>query len=75
MLIAGRNILVEKSTRFSEYQLNPADFDERRTAARRSDRVMYRDTDKGMRYYVKEGDTRVVSDKATKSAKAISASV
>ncbi len=32
---------------------------------------MYRDTDKGMRYYVKEGDTRVVSDKATTSAKAM----
>jgi hypothetical protein len=32
---------------------------------------MYRDTDQGMRYYVKEGDTRVVSDKATTSAKAM----
>ena len=71
MLVAGRNILVEKATRFSEYQLNPADFEARRVEARRSDRVMYRDTDKGMRYYVKEGDTRVVSDKATTSAKAM----
>ena len=71
VLIAGRNILVEKATRFSEYQLNPADFEARRVEARRSDRVMYRDTDKGMRYYVKEGDTRVVSDKATTSAKAM----
>ena len=65
VLVAGRNILVEKATRFSDYQLNPADFEARRVEARRSDRVMYRDTDKGMRYYVKEGDTRVVSDKAT----------
>ena len=71
VLVAGRNILVDKTTRFSEYQLNPADFEARRTEARRSDRVMYRDTDKGMRYYVKEGDTRVVSDKATTSAKAM----
>jgi hypothetical protein len=71
VLVAGRNILVEKTTRFSEYQLNPADFEARRLEARRSDRVMYRDTDKGMRYYVKEGETRVVSDKATTSAKAM----
>jgi hypothetical protein len=71
VLVAGRNILVEKTTRFSEYQLNPGDFEARRLEARRSERVMYRDTDKGMRYYVKEGDTRVVSDKATTSAKAM----
>jgi hypothetical protein len=71
VLVAGRNILVDKTTRFSEYQLNPADFEARRTEARRSERVMYRDTDKGMRYYVKDGDTRVVSDKATTSAKAM----
>jgi hypothetical protein len=71
VLIAGRNILVEKATRFGTYELNPPDFDERRTAARQSDRVMYRDTDKGMRYYVKEGEKRVISDKATTSAKAM----
>ena len=71
VLVAGRNILVEKTTRFSEYELNPADFETRRQTARQSDRVMYRDTDKGMRYYVKEGGTRVVSDKATTSAKAM----
>jgi hypothetical protein len=71
VLVAGRNILVEKTTRFSEYQLNPGDFEARRAEARRSDRIMYRDTDKGMRYYVKAGDTRVVSDKATTSAKAM----
>ena len=71
VLVAGRNILVEKTTRFSAYELNPPDFEARRSEARRSDRVMYRDTDKGMRYYVKQGDTRVVSDKATTSAKAM----
>ena len=71
VLVAGRNILVEKTTRFSDYQLNPSDFEARRHEARGSDRIMYRDTDKGMRYYVKEGETRVVSDKATTSAKAM----
>ena len=71
VLVAGRNILVEKTTRFSSYELNPEGFEARRTEARRSDRIMYRDTSKGMRYYIKEGDTRVVSDKATTSAKAM----
>ena len=33
--------------------------------ARESDRVMYRETDRGLRYYVKEGGVRVVSDRAT----------
>jgi hypothetical protein len=32
---------------------------------------MYRDTDRGIRYYVKEGDGRVVSDRATTKAKAM----
>ncbi len=30
VLVAGRNILVEKTTRFSDYQLNPGDFEARR---------------------------------------------
>ena len=71
VLIAGRNILVEKSARFTGYELNPADFAARRVEARRSNRVMYRETDRGMRYYVKEGDTRVVSERATTGAKAM----
>jgi hypothetical protein len=29
VLIAGRNILVEKVSRFSDYQLNPGDFEAR----------------------------------------------
>ena len=41
VLVAGRNILVEKTTRFSEYQLNPGDFEARRArgAAQRSHHV------------------------------------
>jgi hypothetical protein len=71
VLIAGRNLLVEKRSHFSDYELNPVDFAGRRLEARRSDRVMYRETDRGMRYYVKEGDERIVSDKATTRAKAM----
>lgn len=71
VLIAGRNILVEKSSTFRDYELNPSDFGGRRLEARRGSRIMYRETDRGIRYFVKEGDTRVVSDRATTSAKAM----
>jgi hypothetical protein len=70
VLIAGRNLLVERHMAFSGYDVNPADFVARRQAARQSDRIMYRETDQGARYFVKEGDTRVVSDVATTYAKA-----
>ena len=71
VLIAGRNILVEKASRFSGYELNPEDFGARRLEARRGERIMYRDTARGVRYYVKEGDDRVVSERATTRAKAM----
>jgi hypothetical protein len=71
VLIAGRNILVEKSSSFRDYELNPSDFAGRRLEARRGARIMYRDTDRGIRYFVKEGDTRVVSERATTRAKAM----
>lgn len=71
VLIAGRNILVEKIARFADYELNPADFASRRLEARRGDRIMYRETDLGTRYYVKEGETRIVSERATMRAKAM----
>ncbi len=47
MLIAGRNLLVEKSVAFSDFRVNGADFDRRGQAARGSDRIMYRETDRG----------------------------
>jgi hypothetical protein len=75
MMIAGRNLLVEKSVTFADFQLNPLDFDQRRNEARRSDRVMYRETDRGLRYFVKEGETRVVSERATRTARAMAMGV
>jgi hypothetical protein len=75
MLIAGRNLLVEKSVVFTGFHVNPADFDGSRAEARRSDRIMYRETDRGLRYYIKEGDTRVVSDRSTRSARAMAMGV
>ena len=74
-LIAGRNLLVEKEVRFSDFQVDSPDFVELRETARRSDRVMYRDTDQGLRYFVRRGDTRVISDEGTKSATAMAMGV
>ena len=71
VLIAGRNLLVEKSVDFSDFRVNIDDFDRERASARESNRVMYRETDRGLRYYVKEGGQRVVSDRPTNHAKAM----
>ncbi len=71
MLIAGRNLLVEKRVIFSDFQVNDERFAEARLAARRSDHVMYRETDRGLRYYIKDGDTRVVSERATRTVRAM----
>src|SRR5207237_6584963 len=70
VLIAGRNLLVEKSVEFSDFHVNACDFDRERASAREGDRVMYRETDRGLRYYVKEDGTRVVSERPTNHAKA-----
>jgi len=75
VLIAGRNLLVEKAVVFSDYRLNTTDFTERRQSARSSDRIMYRETDAGLRHYVKEHGTRVVSDTVTTRAKAMAMGV
>jgi hypothetical protein len=75
VLIAGRNILVEKTIRFSDFAVNSESFAQARASARASDAVMYRDTDEGLRYYVKENGERVVSDRPTMHAKAMAMGV
>lgn len=69
-LIAGRSVLIEREVRLSDFALNASDFDRERNAARESNRIMYRDTDEGVRYLVKQGETRVVSNRMTTSARA-----
>lgn len=75
MLIAGRNILVEKIVAFEDFRVNDPGFDEARTLARRGERIMYRETDRGLRYYVKQGTERVVSERATRTARAMAMGV
>lgn len=69
-LIAGRSVLIEREVRLSDFVLNASEFDRERSAARASNRIMYRDTDDGVRYLVKQGETRVVSNQMTTSARA-----
>ena len=75
MLIAGRNLLVEKQVVFSDFRVNDGRFDEERQQARLGDAIMYRDTDLGLRHLVKRGNERVVSDKVTTSGKALAVGV
>jgi hypothetical protein len=69
-MIAGRNLLVERDALLRDIQVNAESFAGTRTEARRGPHIMYKDTDRGLRYYVKQGDTRVVSDHPTTKAKA-----
>ncbi len=71
VMLAGRSLMVERRLTFRDFQLNPADFDTQRQAAHTSDHVMYRDTDRGVRYLVKRNGERVVDDRTTKSATAL----
>jgi hypothetical protein len=71
MLVAGRNLLVERQVQFSKVAINPANFEAQRAAARGRDNIMYKDTDAGLRNFVKRAGTRVVEDRPTKSAKAL----
>ena len=71
VLIAGRNLLVEKSVAFGDFHVNMETFDHDRASARESDRVMYRETPNGLRYFVKQQGVRVVSDRPTNRAKAM----
>jgi hypothetical protein len=75
MLIAGRNLLVEKRVVFEQARVNDPAFEQERQSARASDRIMFRETDAGLRYYVNEDGVRVVSDRPTLSAKAMAMGV
>jgi hypothetical protein len=69
--IAGRNLLVTRNVDFTAFRVNVALFAEERQQARKSDDIMYRDTDKGLRQLVKQGAERVVSDTVKANAKAL----
>jgi hypothetical protein len=70
VMIAGRNLLVERDVILRDIRVNAESFAGERTEARRGPHVMYKDTERGLRYFVKQGDERVVSDRPTMKAKA-----
>jgi len=71
VLIAGRNLLVEKESRFRDFRINSPDFEQSREQARASEHIMLKDTDDGLRYFVKRGGRRQVVEEFTPSAKAL----
>jgi hypothetical protein len=71
ILMAGRNILVEKTVAFTDFEVNTPGFEDARKEARGSTHVMYRETDHGLRYFVKEGEKRVISERPTRSIRAL----
>jgi hypothetical protein len=75
VLVAGRNLLVEKDVTFSGFLVNDAGFGAIRDAARASDRIMFRETAAGLRYYVKVGDHRVINESPTSRVKALAMGV
>ena len=62
ILIAGRNLLLEKEQWFSDFRIDAPEFELERQAARGGPQIMFRETDLGVRYLVKRGLERVVSD-------------
>jgi hypothetical protein len=71
VVIAGRNLLVTRNVDFSGFRINEPTFGDDRDQARRSDDIMYRDTDHGLRNLIKQGNERVVSDRLKTSARAL----
>lgn len=71
MLIAGRNLMVERGIKFDAFQLNPADFETQRAGARGGNNIMYRDTNAGLRYLAKKDGERVIQEATTSAAAAL----
>jgi hypothetical protein len=69
--IAGRNLLVTRNVDFTAFRVNEPGFAEERQRARQTDDIMYRDTDKGLRHLVKQGNERVVSNTVKNTGKAL----
>ncbi len=75
MLIGGRNLLVERIVRFSDFEVNSPSFAERRAASRAGDNIMFRDTDQGLRNFAKRGDQRVVEENPAAAFRALAVGV
>ncbi len=75
VLVAGRNLLVEKTIDFSDFRVNDEEFERRRASANESRNVMLKETANGLRYYNLENGRRVISDRATVDVRAMAMGV
>ena len=69
--VAGRNLLLERSYRFSDFVINNSTIDDAITAARVGDNPMYRDTDQGLRKLTKVDNERVLQLEAESRMKSV----
>ncbi len=68
---AGRNFILQKTYRFSEYAINMPEFDGALAAAHASDVPMYRETEAGLRTLRKEGNERVAQAASQKRVRSL----
>ena len=59
---AGRASVILRETTFSDFRIDPSDFDQRHQLASASDARMVRETAAGLRYLEKRGSERVVKE-------------
>ena len=69
---AGRNFILQKTYKFSEYKINGAEFEGELAATRKADNPMYRDTDEGLRLLKRESSgERVVQETNQKRVRSL----
>jgi Outer membrane lipoprotein-sorting protein len=69
---AGRNFILQKTYKFSEFKINSKEFEGELAATRKSDNPMYRDTEQGLRLLKKESSgERVVQAANQKRVRSI----
>ncbi len=68
---AGRDFVVQRTVRFSDYVINTPEFSGTLAAEHSSDDPMFRDTDEGLRSLKKKGGERVLVEKSTKRIRAL----
>lgn len=59
---AGRASVVQRVTSFTDFRIEPQDYETELASASASEQLMVRETDAGLRYLEKRGDERVVKE-------------
>ena len=72
---AGRDFVVQRTVRFSDYVINAPNFNSALAAEHSSDDPMYRDTDQGLRSLQKKSGERILVNQSVKHINALVAGV